>query len=95
MTPLLDVIIGVRWVPEFCWEYFYSFGVTRALWGAGVSCVLAQPEIAVFKAAEQIVLVLSGHMGYLALKTMTFPLDVMAQIYNPSTWEAEVGGRCA
>jgi hypothetical protein len=61
------VIIGVRWVPEFCWEYFYSFGVTRALWGAGVSCVLAQPEIAVFKAAEQIVLVLSGHMGYLAL----------------------------
>lgn len=68
MTPLLDVIIGVRWVSEFCWEiFFYSFEVTRALWGAGVSCVLAQPEIAVFKAAEEVILFLSGYMGYLTI----------------------------
>lgn len=67
MTLLLSVIIWGRWVSEFCWEKLYSFEVTRALWGPGVSCVLAQPEIAVVKAAEQAVLFLSGHMGYLAI----------------------------
>lgn len=54
-------------MPEICWENFYSFEVTRALWGPGVSCELAQPEIAVFKAAEQGALFLSGHIGYLAI----------------------------
>lgn len=52
MTSFLDVIIWVRWGTEFCWEAVYSFEVTRALWDAGVSCEMAQSEIADFKVAE-------------------------------------------
>lgn len=47
--------------------HVYSFEVTRALWSPGVSHELAQPERAVFKAAEQALLFLSGHAGYLAI----------------------------